>query len=87
MTKTMVEVPKMFREIDGMVLKNVQLPYALKTIKISLRRKQNSDLLFIKSLNRFVHPCTKECILLYKTINSFVQKKDLFCTRSHKYHS
>ena len=32
----------------------------------------------------FMYPCTKECILLYKTINSFVQKKDLFCTELHQ---
>ncbi len=37
MTDTMVEAPKMFREIDGVVQKNVQLPYVLKIIKISLR--------------------------------------------------
>ena len=46
---------------------------------------QNSGLLFIKPLDKFVHPCTKECILLYKTINSFVQKNVLFCTRLHKH--
>ena len=73
--------------MNGMVFENVQLPYALEAIKISLQNIENSSLLFIKSLDKFAHPCTKECILLYKTINSFVQKKDLFCTRSHKYHS
>ena len=35
----------------------------------------------------FLHPCTKECNLLYKTINSSVQKKDLFCTRIQKDYS
>ena len=77
----------MFREMNGMVLENLQLPYALEAIKISLRNIENSGLFFIKSLDKFAHPCTKERILLYKTINSFVQKKDLFCTRSHKCYS
>jgi len=34
-----------------------------------------------------MYPCTKECILLYKTNHSFVQKNDLFCTTSQKHHS
>jgi len=29
----------------------------------------------------FIFPCTKDCILLYRTIDSFVQKKTIFCTR------
>ncbi|SHE77148.1 hypothetical protein SAMN05444405_1039 [Bacteroides luti] len=29
---------------------------------------------FLKQLEWFIFPCTKDCILLYKTINSSVQK-------------
>ena len=32
MTDTLVEAPKMFREMDGIRLENVQLPYALETL-------------------------------------------------------
>lgn len=32
MTDTVVEAPKMFREMDGVKLKNVQLPNALETL-------------------------------------------------------
>lgn len=32
MTNTVVEAPKMFREMDGIRLENVQLPYALETL-------------------------------------------------------
>ena len=31
-----------------------------------------------------MNSCTKDCILLYKTINSFVQKIAFFCTRENK---
>jgi len=52
MKDTLVEAPKMFREMDGLVLENVQLPYALETFwycrKAELRKVQvdKGDYLF-----------------------------------------
>ena len=39
---------------------------------------------FLFNKGVFLHSCTKECNLLYKTIHSFVQKNELFCTREYK---
>lgn len=54
---TLVEAPKMFREMDGIKLENVQLPNALETFwycrNIDLKNVQidKADYLFIHSEN------------------------------------
>ncbi len=55
MTDTVVEAPKMFREMDGLRLENVQLPYALETLwhcrDVELKNVQadKADYLFMHS--------------------------------------
>lgn len=57
MTDTVVEAPKMFREMDGIKLENVRLPYALETLwhcrNVEMRDVQvdNADYLFMHSEN------------------------------------
>ena len=57
MADTLVEAPKMFREMDGIKLENVQLPNALETFwycrNIELKNVQidKADYLFIHSEN------------------------------------
>ena len=57
MTDTVVEAPKMFREMDGIKLENVQLPNALETLwfcrNVELRNVQidKADYLFIHGEN------------------------------------
>ena len=55
MTDTVVEAPKMFREMDGIRLENVQLPNALETLwhcrNVALKNVQidKADYLFMHS--------------------------------------
>ncbi|MCH5319251.1 MAG: DUF3737 family protein [Paramuribaculum sp.] len=57
MTDTLVEAPKMFREMDGISLQNVQIPNALETLwhckNVKLRNVllNNADYLFMHSEN------------------------------------
>lgn len=57
MTDTVVEAPKMFREMDGIKLENVQLPYALETLwfcrNVDLKKVQidKGDYLFVHGEN------------------------------------
>lgn len=57
MADTLVEAPKMFREMDGIKLENVQLPFALETFwhcsNVDLRNVQvdKGDYLFMHSEN------------------------------------
>lgn len=57
MADTLVEAPKMFREMDGIKLENVQLPFALETFwhcrNVELRNVQvdKGDYLFMHSEN------------------------------------
>lgn len=55
MTDTLVEAPKMFREMDNIILENVKLPYALETlwhcnnVKLKNVDIRNADYLFMHS--------------------------------------
>ena len=51
---------------------------------LSTKRFRQLLLTFLFPEDTFLHACTKECNLLYKTIHSFVQKNELFCTREYK---
>lgn len=57
MTDTLVEAPKMFREMDGIILRNVQIPNALETLwhckNVSIKNVliNNADYLFMHSEN------------------------------------
>lgn len=57
MRNTRVDAPKMFREMDGLVIENVVIPDALETfwhvrnVKISDSEVSNADYLFLHSMN------------------------------------
>ena len=44
--------------------------------------KKDYGIKFKISGEELINPCTKDCFLLYRTINSFVQKNAIFCTRA-----
>lgn len=61
MKDTLVEAPKMFREMDGIELENVQLPNALETlwycrnVELNNVKINKGDYLFYKRQNKLFH--------------------------------
>ncbi len=75
MEDTLVEAPKIFCEIDIMVLRTT--PNTLETIKISLRSNAKLRFTFYKTTKQV-------CASLYKRMHSSVQNNWLFCTEEKK---